>query len=209
MAENPLIDPAFWRERPVLVTGHTGFVGGWLAVLLCSLGARVHGFALPPDSELSLFTSAGVARDLDSTLGDLREAGAVTALVERAAPELVFHLAAQPLVRRAYYHPVDTFAVNIMGTANLLEALRKTPGLRAAVVMTSDKVYRDCGSAAPHRESDMIGGNEPYSASKAATEHVAEAYRKSYLQQIGAALATVRAGNIIGGSAAAIGEKTG
>ena len=200
MAAGPLTEPAFWQGRSVLLTGHTGFVGGWLALALCQLGARVTGFALPPEGDPNLFTLAAIDRDIHSIMGDLRDAHAVSAAVERAAPEVVFHLAAQPLVRAAHARPVETFEVNLLGTVHLLEALRRgggpgAPG--ATVVMTTDKVYRDAESATPFREDDELGGSEPYSASKAAAEFAVAAYRRSYAP--GGALATLRAGNILGG----------
>ena len=192
-----MIDAAFWQGRNVFLTGHTGFVGGWLSLVLCQLGARVVGFALPPDGEPCLFSSADVGRDIISIEGDIREPEAVAASVQRAAPDVVFHLAAQPLVRAAYARPRETFEVNTLGTVHLLEILRRRGHSAATIVMTTDKVYHDVKSKAPYQEGDELGGHEPYSASKAAAELVANAYRESYPDVGG--IATLRAGNILGG----------
>jgi CDP-glucose 4,6-dehydratase len=179
-----------WRGRRVLVTGHTGFKGGWLALWLQRLGAQVTGLALDPPTTPSLFALARVAEVVDDVRVDVRDAQAVRAAIERAAPEVVFHLAAQPIVRLALSDPGPTFTTNVLGLVNLLEAVR---GARAIVVITSDKVYAP--GAGPHREGDPLGSDDPYSASKAAQEHVAAAYRTA----LGLPLATVRAGNVIGG----------
>ena len=185
----------FWAGRRVLLTGHTGFKGAWLALWLHALGAEVHGLSAPPPSSPSLYRLARVDEALASeSIVDVREAGAVRAAVAAVEPEVVLHLAAQALVRRSLAEPVETFEVNVTGTANVLEASR---GARAIVVVTSDKCYRDVESGRPMREDDPLGGKDPYSASKAAQELVAAAYRQTVLE--GAALATVRAGNVIGG----------
>lgn len=187
------VDDAFWAGRRVLVTGHSGFKGAWLTVWLESLGASVHGLSLDPPSSPSLFELvAGGA----SPPVDVRDAAAVRAAVEAAAPSVVFHLAAQPLVRRSYAEPAETFAVNVQGTAHVLDAARAAGGVEAIVVVTSDKCYAPAeDSELGHRETDPLGGHDPYSASKAAAEIVAAAYRSSY----GLPLATARAGNVIGG----------
>lgn len=189
----------FYRGRRVLVTGHTGFKGGWLCLWLKALGARVTGFALAPEHGASgLFDAARVGDGMDSRLGDVRDAAAVAEAVARAEPELVFHLAAQPLVRRSYADPAGTWASNVQGTVNLLDACRARPP-RAMVVVTSDKCYANEDGAA-RREEDRLGGKDPYSASKAAQELVAASYRASYFPAAsGAGLATARAGNVIGG----------
>jgi CDP-glucose 4,6-dehydratase len=182
-----------WAGRRVLVTGHTGFKGGWLALWLRRLGADVTGFAKPPPGDPSLFDLARVGEALTDVRGDVRDAAAVRDAVAAARPEAVFHLAAQPLVRRSLRDPAETFAVNVLGTANLLDAVRAAKGVEAVVVVTSDKCYAP--GERPHREDDPLGGADPYSASKAAQELVAAAYRDSY----GLPLATARAGNVIGG----------
>ena len=194
-----------WRGRRVLVTGHTGFKGAWLSLLLSRLEAEVAGFALQPPTDPSLFAEARVQDFLaDHRVGDVRDPDALSRSLHEAEPEVVFHLAAQPLVRRSYRDPVETYTTNVVGTLNLLEALRTTPSVRAAVVVTSDKCYRNAEWDHAYRESDPLGGNDPYSASKAATEIIVASYSASYFQrdQTGSsvpAVATVRAGNVIGG----------
>lgn len=191
-----------WRGRRVLVTGHTGFVGGWLCAWLARLGARVTGLALPPPTTPSFFALSRVASLLErSILADVRDAAAVSGAVRSADPQVVFHLAAQPLVREAYRDPVATFATNVMGTVNVLEACRASAGLEGLVVYTTDKVYRNAELGRPFVEGDGIGGNEPYSASKAAADAAVAAFWTSYLAAAPTppAVATVRAGNILGG----------
>jgi len=195
-------DPAFWRGRRVLVTGHTGFKGSWLTLWLAELGAVVRGFALPPDTTPSMFTALGLQRRCDHVVGDVRDAAAVDAALRVFEPETVLHLAAQPLVRRSYRRPVETFEVNVMGTAHVLEAARNAPSVRAVVVVTTDKCYENREWAYPYREVDPLGGHDPYAASKACSEIVAAAYRLSFFRSAAggrAALATARAGNVIGG----------
>ncbi|MGB6009483.1 CDP-glucose 4,6-dehydratase [Castellaniella sp.] len=192
-------DPAFWRGRRVVLTGHTGFKGSWLALWLHRLGARVTGVALPPTSEPNLYTQARVGELCDSHFIDIRDAQALADRVRRAEPEVVFHLAAQALVRAGYEDPLATYATNVMGTAHVLEALRGVEGLRVAVMVTTDKVYRNLEQAYPYREDDALGGHDPYSASKAASELVIASYRDAFLSARGVALASARAGNVIGG----------
>jgi CDP-glucose 4,6-dehydratase len=182
----------------VLVTGHTGFKGGWLSVWLQSLGAEASGLALPPETNPSFFQVALVEQGMRSELGDVRDLSAVQQVVERAQPEVIFHLAAQPLVRRSYGAPVETFSTNVMGTVHLLEAARQTPSVRAVVVVTSDKCYENREWVWGYRESDPMGGHDPYSASKGCAELVTASYRKAFSGS-GPLLATVRAGNVIGG----------
>ncbi|BDG07171.1 CDP-glucose 4,6-dehydratase [Anaeromyxobacter paludicola] len=193
-----------YAGKRVLLTGHTGFKGGWLALWLESLGARVTGFALPPPTSPSFFEDCGVAQLCEHVLGDLRDPAAVREVVRRSRPEVVFHLAAQPLVRLSYESPVETFETNVMGTAHLLEALRLEQRPAAVVVVTSDKCYENREWAYGYREEDALGGHDPYSASKGAAEIVAASYRRSFfaparLAEHGVALATARAGNVIGG----------
>ncbi len=195
------LDPAFWAGRNVFVTGHTGFKGGWLCLMLRRFGARVTGFSLPAPTNPSLFETAGVAGAVTSVIGDIRDAGALRRAMAEAAPDVVFHLAAQPLVRRAHADPVETLSTNVMGTVNLLEAVRAAPSVRALVVVTSDKVYDNQEWPWAYRETDRLGGKEPYGVSKACCELIADSYRYSYFaaRSPGLAMATVRAGNIIGG----------
>lgn len=184
-----------WDGRRVLVTGHTGFKGAWLALWLERLGARVEGLALEPPTTPSLHALlAAPANPID-----LRDADAVAARVRAVEPEVVFHLAARSLVRPAFADPVGTYAVNVLGTAHLLEAVRGVPAARAVVVVTSDKVYAPAADGRPHSEESPLGGMEPYSTSKAGAELVAAAYRRSYFRASGVGLATARAGNVIGG----------
>jgi CDP-glucose 4,6-dehydratase len=195
------VSDSVWRGRRVLLTGHTGFKGGWLALWLARLGARVTGISLPPSPSPNLFELARVAEGIDSRFCDIRDAAGLAALVEQAQPEIVFHLAAQPLVRRSYADPLETYATNVMGTAHLLEAIRlKSPATRAIVVVTTDKCYENREWVWGYRESDPLGGHDPYSSSKAGTELVAASYAKSFFGAPGMpALATARAGNVIGG----------
>lgn len=192
-------DLLFWRGKRVLITGHTGFKGAWLALWLQRLGAQVTGIALAPATTPALFTLARVAQGMDSHFCDVRDAAALAAIVRTAQPDIVMHLAAQALVRQSYKTPIETFSTNIMGTAHLLDALRDLPSARVAVVVTTDKVYRNREWAYPYREDDPLGGHDPYSASKAAAELVTASYRDAFLAEQGVAVATARAGNVIGG----------
>jgi len=193
------LTPAFWAGRRVLLTGHTGFKGGWLALWLQSLGAQVHGYALPAATDPSLWQVAGLAGEVAGELADIRDAGRVTDVVARFRPEIVLHLAAQPLVRASYQDPAATYAVNVTGTLNLLEAVRRCDSVSAVVVVTTDKCYANREWIWPYREDDALGGIDPYSSSKACVELLCASYRDAYLRQAGIALATARAGNVIGG----------
>jgi CDP-glucose 4,6-dehydratase len=190
------LDPGFWRGRRVFLTGHTGFIGGWTAIVLNGWGAEVFGYALPPLTTPSLFDLAGLERRFSSSLADLRDRAALMSTYSVARPDLVIHLAAQPLVGVGYRSPAETFEINVMGTVNLLECVRET-GAKAVVVMTSDKVYR--GSASDNREEDRLGAHDPYGGSKVCSEVVSEVYARSFLVRTGVPLATVRAGNVVGG----------
>lgn len=189
----------FWKEKKVLLTGHTGFKGGWLALWLHRLGAQVTGFALPPCTQPNLYTLAGISQVTESHFGDVRDPSAVAALVKSTQPEIVLHLAAQPLVRASYRDPIATFSTNVMGTAHVLDALRDQRSVRSVVIITTDKVYRNLEQPYPYREDDALGGCDPYSASKAASELIVSSYRDSYLREQGVAVASARAGNVIGG----------
>jgi CDP-glucose 4,6-dehydratase len=186
-----VIDPGFWRGRRVLVTGHTGFKGSWLSLWLGSLGARVTGFATAPPTDPSLFALARAGEGLEDVRGDVRDRDAVRAAVAAADPEVVLHLAAQPIVSTGLETPVETYATNVMGAAHVLDAAR---GVRSIVLVTSDKCYAPRAGGA-HVESDALGGIDPYSSSKAGQELVAAAFRDSF----GVRVATARAGNVIGG----------
>ncbi|HTA96360.1 MAG TPA: CDP-glucose 4,6-dehydratase [Solirubrobacteraceae bacterium] len=196
------IDPGFWRERRVLLTGHTGFKGAWLSLWLQSMGAQVVGFSLSePPSEPSLYVLARVGEGMaGSVVGDIRNAAAIGRELDRTRPEIVIHMAAQPLVRRSFAAPRETYETNAMGTVNLLEAVRLCEEVRAVVVVTSDKCYENRESEGGYREGDPLGGHDPYSSSKAAAELVASAYRRSFFcDPSGPRVATARAGNVIGG----------
>ncbi|TAN70540.1 MAG: CDP-glucose 4,6-dehydratase [Methylobacter sp.] len=189
----------FWLGKRVLLTGHTGFKGSWLALWLRRLGVSVSGVALPPNTSPSLFELADVGSGVDSHFCDIRDAEALGRIVRNVQPEIVFHLSAQPLVRASYRDPLETFATNVMGTAHLLDALRGLDSVRVTVMVTTDKVYRNNEWAYPYREDDTLGGHDPYSASKAASEIVIASYRGAFLAAQGVAVASARAGNVIGG----------
>ncbi len=194
-----VVSDAFWSGRRVFLTGHTGFKGSWLALWLARMGAHVTGFALPAE-EISLFRMTEVQDLITHVEGDIRDLAAVEQAMVRCAPEVVFHLAAQPLVRESYHTPVETFATNVQGTVHVLEACRRITGLKAVVCVTSDKCYENNEWVWPYREADPMGGHDPYSASKGAAELIISAYRRSFFDKAGSPLlASVRAGNVIGG----------
>ena len=192
-------EAGFWKGKRVLLTGHTGFKGGWLAIWLTRLGAQVTGLALPPHTEPSLYVSARVDQLVDSRFCDIRDARDTANIIRTAKPEILFHLAAQPLVRASYRDPLATYHTNVLGTAHVLDALRDLCSAQVAVMITTDKVYRPTNSPYPYRETDPLGGHDPYSASKAASEIVIDSYRNAFLQAQGIAVASARAGNVIGG----------
>lgn len=192
-------DPDFWYGRRVLVTGHTGFKGSWLTFWLHLLGAKVTGLALPPTTAPNLYTLARIGDLCESRLADIRDPQATAGYVRDARPEVVFHLAAQALVRAGYADPISTYATNVMGTTHVLDALRNAEGVRVVIMVTTDKVYRNIERPYPYREDDVLGGHDPYSASKAASELVIASYRDAYLSDQGVAVASARAGNVIGG----------
>ena len=193
----------FWQGKRVLITGHTGFKGSWLSLWLARLGARVEGFALDPPTQPSCFEAARVGSYITSNIGDICEADAILNQFRRQQPEIVFHLAAQPLVRKSHRDPVNTYLTNVMGTVHVLDAVRQTDEVRVAVVVTSDKCYKNRETMWGYRETDAMGGHDPYSSSKGCAELVSSAYRRSFFEGPAAKgkvrLSTARAGNVIGG----------
>ena len=192
-------DSGFWRGKRVLVTGHTGFKGSWLSLWLQSLGAEIHGLALAPPTKPSLFLEARVGQGMASTIGDIRNFETVQTCMAAFRPDIVMHLAAQPLVRLSYADPVATYATNVMGTVHVLEAARSVGSVRAIVNVTTDKCYENREWVWGYREDEPMGGYDPYSNSKGCSELVTSAYRRSFFQAGGSALASARAGNVIGG----------
>lgn len=186
---------SFWSGRPVLITGHTGFKGSWLATWLKEMGAEVFGYALEPSTHPNMFELCGLEGRMTSHIGDVRNAEALTGFIDSSRPEIIFHLAAEPIVRDSYAEPVNTFSTNVMGTVNVLEAARLTPGVRAVVNVTSDKCYENRRNTGAHAEDDPMGGADPYSASKGCAELAAAAYTDAFSLPI----ASVRAGNVLGG----------
>lgn len=190
----------FWQDKRVFLTGHTGFKGGWLSLWLADMGAEVFGYALTPPTKPTFFTVCNLrARLAGNTIADIRDAATLTRAMQTARPDIVLHLAAQPLVRYSYNAPVETYAVNVMGTVNLLEAVRQTPTVKAVVNVTTDKCYENREWVRPYRENEPMGGYDPYSSSKGCSELVTSAYRRSFLEPAGIHLASARAGNVIGG----------
>jgi CDP-glucose 4,6-dehydratase len=198
------VNPAFWQGKKVLLTGHTGFKGSWLSLWLQAMGAEEIGYALAPPTNPSLFEVAEVGSGMTSIIGDIRDLDTLQAVLAKHQPEIVIHMAAQPLVRYSYQNPVETYSTNVMGTVNLLEAVRNTSGVKAVVNITTDKCYENREWVWGYRENEPMGGYDPYSNSKGCAELVSAAYRSSFFNadtypQHGVALATVRAGNVIGG----------
>jgi CDP-glucose 4,6-dehydratase len=193
------VNPSFWAGRRVFVTGHTGFKGAWLGEWLSALGAEVWGYSLPAPTEPSLFAALGDRSLVRSTIGDVANREQLGKAINEAKPEIVLHLAAQALVRASYEDPVGTFATNVLGTVHVLEAVRSTPSVKAVLVVTSDKSYENREWLWGYRETDGLGGRDPYSSSKACAELVTAAYRDSFLAERGVLVATARGGNVIGG----------
>jgi CDP-glucose 4,6-dehydratase len=193
------MDATFWHSRKVFLTGHTGFKGSWLALWLLSMGADVCGYALDPPTEPNLYRLLDLERQLQSVRADIRDLAALESAMRAFAPEIVIHMAAQPLVRLSYEQPVETYAVNILGTVHLLDAVRRAPSVRAVLVVTSDKCYENQEWHWPYREHEPMGGHDPYSSSKGCAELVTAAYRRSFFAGQQVAVASARAGNVIGG----------
>jgi len=194
-----VVDPEFWAGKRVFLTGHTGFKGSWLSLWLQEMGAQVHGLALDPPTTPNLFEQARVGEGMTSVIGDIRDLAVVRAAMDAADPEIVIHMAAQPLVRRSYDDPVETYATNVLGTVHVLEAARWAGSVRAIVNVTTDKAYENREWVWGYREDEPMGGHDPYSSSKGCAELVTSAYRRSFLADQGVALASARAGNVIGG----------
>ena len=178
------MNQSFWKDKQVLMTGHTGFKGSWLALWLQSMGAKVHGYALAPSTQPNLFTLANLLDGMAShTIADIRDGQKIQELINKVKPEIIFHMAAQPLVRYSYAEPVETYAVNVMGTVNILEAVRHSPSIRAVVNITTDKCYENREWLWSYREDEALGGYDPYSSSKACSEIVTAAYRQSFFAE--------------------------
>jgi CDP-glucose 4,6-dehydratase len=202
--ESRVIDQAFWQNKKIFLTGHTGFKGSWLCLWLTQLGARVTGYALAPPTDPSLFELARVGELVDSRISDVRDALCLARIIQEASPEIVIHMAAQPLVRDSYNIPVETYATNVMGTVHLFEAVRGCGSVKAVVNVTTDKCYENREWVWGYRENEPMGGFDPYASSKACSELVTSAYRSSFFNpanysEHGVGLASARAGNVIGG----------
>ena len=194
-----MIDQEFWKGKRVFLTGHTGFKGSWISLWLCSLGAEVRGYSLNPPTSPSLFREAKIDTIIDSQIADIRDQDTLHESMTGFNPDILIHMAAQPLVRYSYDMPIETYEVNVIGTAKVLEVARSCPNLRAIVNITTDKCYENDGRAEGYKENDPMGGYDPYSSSKGCAELVASSYRRSFLQDQGIGIASVRAGNVIGG----------
>jgi CDP-glucose 4,6-dehydratase len=202
--EGLVMNTLFWKGKKIFITGHTGFKGSWLCLLLQSLGADIVGYGLLPPTKPNLFELANVKLGMESIIGDIRDGNKLTKCLSKFSPDIVIHMAAQPLVRRSYFDPVETYSTNVMGTVNLLESVRRTSSVRAVVIVTTDKCYENKEWVWGYRETEAMGGYDPYSSSKGCAELVTAAYRKSFFnptdfERHQVALATVRAGNVIGG----------
>ena len=194
-----MIDRTFWQGKRVFLTGHTGFKGSWLSLWLASLGAEVKGYALNPPTSPSLFDEAEVGKVINSQIGDIRDQDALYVSMLEFNPDILIHMAAQPLVRYSYDAPIETYEVNVIGTAKVLEVARNCTNLKSIVNVTTDKCYENDGRTQGYKESDPMGGHDPYSSSKGCAELVTLSYKRSFLQSQGVSIASVRAGNVIGG----------
>lgn len=198
--ENMVIDTNFWCNQRIFLTGHTGFKGSWLSLLLSSLGAQVFGYALPPENDNDIFNVAKVATSINHQIGDIRNLSDLISAVQKVQPTIVLHMASQALVRKSYDFPIETYLTNVMGTAHLLEAVRQVGGAKAVIIITSDKCYENMEWSWGYRETDRLGGYDPYSNSKACAELVTSAYQKSFFEgESKTLIASARAGNVIGG----------
>lgn len=199
-----MIDNSFWQGKRVFITGHTGFKGSWLSLLLTQLGAKIKGYALAPPTTPSLFVEANIAADIESEIADIRDLERLTKSIKQFSPEIVIHLAAQPLVRDSYQDPLSNYSTNLMGTVNLFEAIKQCNSIKAVVNVTTDKCYENNNLTTPFKESAALGGYDPYSASKACSEIITASYQRSFFSEQDyhlhhCAIATARAGNVIGG----------
>ena len=195
-----VINPRFWQDKKVLVTGHTGFKGSWLSLWLQQLGSQIVGVSLEPSTQPNLYQEANIADGMESIIGDICDLNLVHKVFETFQPDIVIHMAAQALVRRSYQEPVETYQTNVMGTMNILEGIRACTSVKSAVMVTSDKCYDNNEWVWPYRENDRLGGHDPYSSSKACAELLIDSYRRSFFSDEGSvAIASVRAGNVIGG----------
>ena len=192
------MDRNFWKGKKVFITGHTGFKGGWLSIWLAGSGAKVTGYSLKPETNPSLFKSCSIEKKINSIIGDVRDEKKLKKTILEAEPDIVFHLASQPLVLKSYENPVETYEINLMGTVNILNAMRDISSVKAFINVTSDKCYANDENLKAFKENDSMGGYDPYSSSKACSELITAAYRSSFFKNI-VAIATARAGNVIGG----------
>ena len=199
MVKTMILNVEFWKDKRVFVTGHTGFKGSWMCLWLESMGADIAGFSLNPLDSPNLFSEAKVGENIKNTFADIRDQKALVDAISTFNPEIVIHMAAQPIVRRSYENPIETYSTNVMGTVNLLDAIRHLPGVRAVVNVTTDKCYENKEWLWAYREDEPMGGHDPYSSSKACSELVTRAYMKSYYSSSSTGLASARAGNVIGG----------
>lgn len=199
MVVSSTINPEFWKGKKVFLTGHTGFKGSWLSIWLNSMGAVVKGYALKPDSNPNLFTSAGIEYLVESEINDIRDYSALHKSILEFSPDIVFHMAAQPIVRISYLKPLETYETNVMGTANLLEAVRQCSSIKAVVNITTDKCYENNEWVWGYKETDPMGGRDPYSSSKGCSELVTSSFRESFFKGSNVGVASARAGNVIGG----------
>ena len=197
--KNNLPNPSFWKNKKVLITGHTGFKGSWLSIWLSTLGANIVGFSEKPPTTLSLFHEAKINTFVDSIIGDIRDKNLLESCIKKSNPDIIFHMAAQSLVRESYSRPLETYEVNVLGTLNLLEAVRKSETVKALINVTSDKCYKNIETLSGYKETDELGGKDPYSNSKACSELVTQAYQKSFFNDNNIGIATARAGNVLGG----------
>ena len=194
------LNHTFWKGKSVFLTGHTGFKGGWLAIWLKSMGVKVHGYALYPITNPNFFNESQVEKCLSSsTIADICDIESLQAAIQESNPEIVIHMAAQPLVRESYSNPIDTYTTNVIGTVNLFESIRSTPSVKVVVNITTDKCYENKEWIWPYREIEPLGGHDPYSTSKACSELVTSSYRRSFFSTTNIQLASVRSGNVIGG----------